>query len=121
MGALQEAETALVDGQAAGWDPYSLHMTYGEVRTRCGDHAVAQRHLTRALAAPPVSRIVVLTDLALSLVESGDADAAASTLEEAVHLVRSCRAPGRLPGIRTVRALLPPGGHRNRLDDVMRA
>lgn len=87
---------------------------------RCGHHAVARQYLTHALAAPPVRRIVVLTDLALCEMGSGDADAAATSLEEAVHLVRACVAPGRLVGIRTVRALLPPGRHRDQLDDVIR-
>lgn len=119
-GALQEAEWATREAQRAGWGPHSLHIEYGQVLARCGYHAVAQHHLMRALGAPPVSRIVVLTDLALCQTREGDADAAATSLEEAMHLARACRAPGRIGGIRVARALLPPGRHRDQLDDVMR-
>jgi tetratricopeptide (TPR) repeat protein len=120
-GALVEADAALRDVQRAGRSPYGeLHTTYGEILLRCGRLSAAQEHLTRALSAPPVRRIVVLTNLALCHARSGEAEAAATSLEEAVHLVQACRAPGRLAGIRAVRALLPPGPHREQLDDVLR-
>lgn len=118
-GALHEADWAAKEAERAGWG-YSIDRSYAEVLARCGHHATAQRHFTRALAAPPVVRILVLTGLARSEIQSGDTDAAATSLEEAVLLARSCRAPGRRRGIRTVRCLLPPGRHRDQLDDVLR-
>jgi hypothetical protein len=115
--ALREVEAALHEGERAGVDCSAV---VGPVLARCDRHDEAQQLLSCALSAPPVLRASVLTNLALSLAQCGDMDAAATHLGEAAHLTHAVEAPGRWEAVHHVRALLPPGRHRDQLDDVLR-
>jgi tetratricopeptide (TPR) repeat protein len=118
--ALAELDASIVEGQKAHLAASVLHGRCGIILLWCGRYDAARQHLEHALGAEPIRRVLILTDLAMVDLTTGDADAAAGHLEEATHLALATHAHGRLAGIRAVRAQVAPGPHRDRLDDVLR-
>lgn len=117
--ALMELDAATYEAQQAGWADPVIASHAGCAQRKIGRLVDAELALNGALVTPPVRRIWVLCDLARMHLESGDADAAAATLEEAFLLTRSNGIEGRLRRILGVRSLLPPGRAKRALTEVM--
>lgn len=93
----------------------------GAILSRSGDHAAAVRHLRSAVvhswsAGAQTDDVEALRGLGAALARAGDHDEAADTLMRTISLA----SPGTLVPIRRSALLIPPGPHRDQLDDLLR-